>query len=377
MQLRAVVLGAGFAGQGHALALRDAGVDVVGMASRTADVLERVAAQLQIPAHDTDWARMLRASRPDIVAVGTPGGTHVEMITEALNLGCHVYVDKPLAPTAREAQGLYLHAAQRRVRTAYAATYRYPPQALLARELVLAGAIGKVLEVECVSHYNWPRLCSYGWPHQLGQGGGRLNNNFTHKLAIVLHVLGAEVAAAGGETRNDLGKAPVGPRIHDFREFTRTTLTPQEAAEAEWREVDSDWSYTVLCRLRGPWAPDSLTSATFRHSCLQPCRSRDYVAFYGATGVLHIDGACATGSVYLREGGGEWEELPIPRRITDGLPLAADNTQRNWNQLAREFVAAIRGEVEAGFLTFRDGWIFQEVIDAVRAGRALTPIECA
>ena len=47
--LRALVLGAGYAGQGHAVALRLAGVEIAGMASRTADVGAKIAATLQIP----------------------------------------------------------------------------------------------------------------------------------------------------------------------------------------------------------------------------------------------------------------------------------------------------------------------------------------
>src|SRR5580765_1954773 len=47
--LRAIIFGAGFAGQGHAVALRKAGVEVVGMASRTKDVGTKVAAEANIP----------------------------------------------------------------------------------------------------------------------------------------------------------------------------------------------------------------------------------------------------------------------------------------------------------------------------------------
>ena len=60
-------------------------------------------------------------------------------------------------------------------RTAYAASFRYQPQAYLAARLIREGAIGPVQEVECVSHYDWPRLAPYGWPHRLDQGGGRLH----------------------------------------------------------------------------------------------------------------------------------------------------------------------------------------------------------
>lgn len=366
--LRALVIGSGYAGQGHALALRDAGVEITGMAARTEDVVQRVAAELEIPSAWTDWRTALASLSPDIVAIGTPGGPHVEMIEAALERGCHVFADKPLATTAPDARRLYEQAQQAGVRTAYAASYRYQPQAALAERLVDINAIGPVEEVECVSHFDWPRLAPFGWPHRLDQGGGRLNNNFTHKLAIVLRVLGGEPLAAMGETRNDLRRAPVGPRFHDFRDFTRLALTLEDAALAEWREVDSDWSYTALCRIGRREQPEAAASALFRHCCHHPARGGDFIAFYGERGTLHLEGAYATGAVWLRREGGAWEEVSIPADITASLPAIADATQRNWTQLAREFVRDIGGEGNAGYLTFREGWIFQEVIDIVRAG---------
>lgn len=45
MTLRALIAGAGSAGEGHALALRAAGVEVVAIASRTKAVVEQVAAR--------------------------------------------------------------------------------------------------------------------------------------------------------------------------------------------------------------------------------------------------------------------------------------------------------------------------------------------
>lgn len=373
-RLRALVLGSGFAGQGHALALRDCGVEVAAMASRTEEVVKRVASSLDIPVAMTDWRGALREVRPDIVAVGTPGGTHLEMASTALDAGCHVFCDKPLATTAQEARQLYVKARAAGVKTAFAASFMYQPAALLARELVRQGTIGQVYEVECVSHYNLPALMPFGWPHRLSTGGGRLNNNFTHKLAIVLHVTGGVVLAAAGETRNDMKKAPVGPHVHDFRQLRAQALSPQEAAGAQWREVDSDWSYTVLARIGAPGTDyrDGI-SALFKHSGLRAGNLEDYVAFYGSAGTIHIKGAYAQGPLRLWRGQ-EWEEVPVPRRILESLPAIVDDTQRNWTQLARDFVADIRGEGYRGYLTFKEGWLFQEIIDIARAAAGWTPL---
>jgi predicted dehydrogenase len=374
-QLRALILGSGYAGEGHTLALRRAGVDVVGMAGRTASAVEAAAQRLEIPHAGTDYRQMLADLRPDIVAVGTPGGAHLEQCLAAIEAGCHVLCDKPLATTATEARQIYLAAKDKGVKTAYAASYRYQPQALYARQLVHRGVIGPVWEVECISHYNWPRLMPFGWPHRLDQGGGRLNNNFTHKLSIVQHVVGGEILAAAGETRNDLKRVPVGERIHDFREYNQRAFSAEDAAQHEWAEVDSDWSYTALVRIGEPAAGlDNAVSATFRHSALPFGKNKDYIAFYGADGVLHIEGAYAQGALSLRTSGDTWDELPVPAEIHTALPPEPDHSQRNWDQLAREFVADIRGEGYAGYQTFRDGWIYQEVIDIVRAGQGWTTV---
>ena len=58
-----------------------------------------------------------------------------------------------------------------------------------------------------------------------------------------------------------------------------------------------------------------------------------------------------------------------PAHISEALPAIEDHTQRNWTQLMREFVADIRGESAPAYQTFKDGWIAQEIIDAVRDQR--------
>lgn len=374
-QLRALILGSGYAGEGHTLALQRAGVDVVAMASRTADVCQRVATKLNIPRAGTDWRGMISEMKPDIVAVGTPGGIHLEMITAALEAGCHVLCDKPLATTAQDARAIYQLAKEKGVKTAYAASYRYQPQALYARELVQRGVLGAVYEVECVSHYKWPALMPFGWPHRLDMGGGRLNNNFPHKLAIVQHVVGGEILAAMGECRNDLKRVPVAEKVHDFREYMQRTLSPEAAAHGEWAAVDSDWAYTVLTRI-GDRAVglDAAVTATLRHSALRVGKNPDYIAIYGHEGTLHVEGAYMQGAVYLCTDNETWEEHPVPDYIRAELPPEPDHSQRNWDQLAREFVDDILDQGGADYQTFRDGWIYQEVIDIVRSGSGWTPV---
>ena len=253
-------------------------------------------------------------------------------------------------------------------KTAYAASYRYMPYVLLAKEMVSDGKIGEPLEVECVSHFNLNPLIPFGWSHRLDQGGGRLNNNFPHKLSIVTHVLDGEVSEVSGTTRNDMPLAPVVSGVHDFR--TRRQFAPQSADEPglEWAAVDAEWSYSVLAKLDSSHAKRPV-SALFQHSGLQPRFQNDYIAFYGENGGIYIEGHYGAGPLYFYDQTQDqpsWQVVDLPERISASQPNIEDDTLRNWTILAQLFVNDIVGVSTEPYQTFHDGSVYQEIIDSVR-----------
>ncbi len=364
--LRALVFGSGFAGQGHAEALRSCGVEVVGMVSRTEAVVQRVAADMGIPHASTDWTAALEQLEPDIVAIGTPGGAHFKPMMKALDRGCHVFCDKPLTTDADTSKQLYLQARDRGLKTAYAASFRYQPHALLAKKLIAEGVIGKPLETECISHYELHPHIPWGWSHRIDLGGGRLSNNFTHKLSIILHALDASLIDINGETRNDMWRAPVVEGVHDFRERGDFIPAQDELDSLEWREVDSEWAYTVMAHVSPAASPRETVSSIFRHGGMQPRFHNDYVAFYGDEASIHIGGAYAQGPLHVKTRNSDWERVDMPASISEAVPDIEDDTQRNWTYLMSELVSDISGEGYSGYQTFKDGWLFQEAVDAVR-----------
>ncbi len=367
-QLKGLVLGSGFAGQGHAEAMRWCGVEVVGMVSRTEEVVKQVASDMDIPYASTDWIGALDALEPDIVAIGTPGGAHREQILAAIERGCHVYCDKPLTTSAETSRELYVAARDKGVKTAFAASFRYQPHALLAKKLIAEGVIGEPFETECVSHYELHPHIPWGWSHRIDLGGGRLSNNFTHKLSIVLHALDATLIDINGEARNDMHIAPVVTGVHDFRERADFIPSPEQLDDVGWRDVDSEWSYSVMAHVSPARSVRQPVTSVFRHGGMQPRFGDDYVAFYGDEASIYIAGAYAQGPLYVKTRESDWEMVEVSSEITDALPDIEDDTQRNWTVLMGELVADIRGAGYCGYQTFKDGWVFQEAVDAVRRG---------
>lgn len=103
-KLRVAVLGAGLMGRWHGEAARRCGGEVVGVADPDEARARELAVRLGTRLHHADAQRLLAETDPQIVHVCTSLETHVPLVLTALDAGCHVLVEKPIAPTAAETQ---------------------------------------------------------------------------------------------------------------------------------------------------------------------------------------------------------------------------------------------------------------------------------
>jgi predicted dehydrogenase len=364
-KIKVLVHGTGFAGQGHTDAFRYAGAEVVGIVGRTKSVVEQVAKDMSIPYAGTNWQQALEECKPDVVSIATPGGAHVKPIEQAIEFGCHVFCDKPLTQSGATSKALYQLAQAKNVKTAFAASFRYMPEILHAKKLVAEGVIGEPLEVECISHFNLERDIPFGWSHRKEEGGGRLNNNFTHMMSIVTSVVGEKILSIMGEVRDDLGKAPIVEGVHNFK--TRRDFIPKDLNDAslQWGESNVEWSYNVLAQLESPFA-EKPVSVMFKHGGLHPRFNEDHIVFYGSKGAIYIKGHYGAGPLYLYGENSEWQEIPLPAEIAADVPNVEGDTERNWRYLIRELVKDIKGETVPPYQTFKEGSQYQQLIDLIR-----------
>jgi len=94
--------------------------------------------------HDyADYREMLARENLDIVSVcPRQSFEHEEMITAALEAGCHVYTDKPLASSPEECDRIIALADRKGLKIAVAHQSRYVEPFLTAKQMLLRGEIG-------------------------------------------------------------------------------------------------------------------------------------------------------------------------------------------------------------------------------------------
>lgn len=107
-----------------------------------------------------DYKEMLekeaaREDKIDFVCICTPNRTHYEMAKASLEAGFHVACEKPLCFTAEEAEELKALAAEKGLY--FAVTYTYTGYAMVkfAREMILRGDIGEVINVNAEYLQDW------------------------------------------------------------------------------------------------------------------------------------------------------------------------------------------------------------------------------
>jgi predicted dehydrogenase len=104
-----------------------------------------------------DYRQMLEAevNQIDAVVVSTADHTHAPATSVALDLGKHVYCEKPLTHTVAEARAMARLAKERKLATQMGTQIHASSNYRRVVELIRSGVIGKVTSV-----YNW---CNKGW----------------------------------------------------------------------------------------------------------------------------------------------------------------------------------------------------------------------
>jgi predicted dehydrogenase len=145
--LRLGVLGAGSMGFHHARVLAEMeDVELVGVADPDPVSRARVARRLRATAF-ADHRQLLAATRPHAVTVAVPTTLHHRVASDAIEAGCHVLVEKPIASTCDEGADLIVQAAERGVALSVGHVERFNPAVRELRRRLEGGALGSVFQV--------------------------------------------------------------------------------------------------------------------------------------------------------------------------------------------------------------------------------------
>jgi predicted dehydrogenase len=166
-------------------------VDVVAMADSDAARLAQVGDSHAITARYTDALAMLAAEQLDVVSVCVPNKFHLPLTLAALQAGCHVLCEKPMALSAAEGRQMLDAARAAGKRLMINFSYRFSAQSRALKAQVDAGFFGDFYFGRSVWHRRRGMPGFGGWFGQKAlAGGGPLIDLGVHRLDLALWLMG-------------------------------------------------------------------------------------------------------------------------------------------------------------------------------------------
>lgn len=192
--MRVAIVGCGKISGSHLEALQEIdGLQVCGVCDRNLDNATKAAGLTQGARVYAELEDLLQQEQPDAVHVLTPPATHAALAVQAMEAGCHVLVEKPMALGVDEADKMIAVSQQMGVKLCVNHNAVFKPSVVKARQLVDGGEIGRVIHVE--SYYGLAGEAE-GYADVAGRAhwawrlpGGVFTNFWPHLISLQLAFL--------------------------------------------------------------------------------------------------------------------------------------------------------------------------------------------
>ncbi len=153
----------------------------------------------------TSYQEILDSSEIDAVAIATPMVTHFDLASEALMRGKHVFIEKPMTATSKEARKLVELAEQSGKICMCGHTFLYTPAVEWLKDQVHSGALGNV-------QYISSRRMSLGL---IQRACNVVQDLAPHDISIICSLMGEMPIAASA-----VGAGYVNPEIEEIASIT-------------------------------------------------------------------------------------------------------------------------------------------------------------
>jgi len=191
-EVRIGMLGSGFIGEFHALGLRYVqAARVVANYGAGSERREAFAARFGSRPYDTIEA-VCHDPEVDLVIVSLPNHLHREAVLAAAAAGKGVACTKPLGRNAAEAADMLRAVTEARVVNAYLENVVFNPDMMRMREMVEAGAIGRLTTFRAREGHSGPHAAHF-WDAELA-GGGALLDMASHGTECARYLFGKDLA---------------------------------------------------------------------------------------------------------------------------------------------------------------------------------------
>jgi len=142
------IIGYGSVGECHGKAFREAGAEVVAAVGRSQETKARVHDEFSIPVFD-NAVDLFEKIPLDAVVISSPTYTHCDYAIQAVQNGCYVLCEKPMATHRDDARRMWEASVQYDRCLMLALNLRYREHSRIAFNICKRGQLGHIYHAKC------------------------------------------------------------------------------------------------------------------------------------------------------------------------------------------------------------------------------------
>lgn len=192
-KIKFAIIGAGHIGKRHAaMVQQNENCELVAMVDINTNLKNEVENTFKVPFFASMDEFLKENLEVEVINIATPNYLHASQAIAALEKGCHVVIEKPMALHKSDAEEVLFKALQVHKLVFCVMQNRYSPPSEWLKNVVSSGKLGKIFMVQ-VNCY-WNRDERYykkgGWKGLQAQDGGTLFTQFSHFIDIMFWLFG-------------------------------------------------------------------------------------------------------------------------------------------------------------------------------------------
>jgi predicted dehydrogenase len=212
-KIRLGVIGAGAIGTEHISNLQyHPRAEVVALAETSPERATETAEKYGIGEVTNDYRKLLERSEIDALCVALPNALHASVGLEILEAGKHLFMEKPFATHARDAEKLVAVAASKNLVLLVGMNHRFRPASQSLRQIVARGDLGEVYHAEAywLRRSGIPRIGSW-FTRKEFSGGGCTYDIGVHMIDLAMFLLDDfDVESVSGQISSHFGHRGLG-----------------------------------------------------------------------------------------------------------------------------------------------------------------------
>lgn len=181
------------------------GVKVTALADPDNQRLQMVAGQLDDPGCHAQPDSLLNDSSIDVIAVCSPTPFHAELALKAIDVGKHVFIEKPPALNLEDCTRLVKAARSANGFVTVGFNLRHHHLVLRAKKIIRSGRLGHIRLIRSVACGNWKAHGPIAdWRKQVASGGGVLFELGVHHFDLWRFLLDSEIEEISAQNVSDV-----------------------------------------------------------------------------------------------------------------------------------------------------------------------------